>query len=58
VKDLYARLGFAHVRDVGDTRVWRLDSADRLEVPPWFQVDRVVPATSAAAADNPSLITR
>ena len=55
VKDLYARLGFAHVRDVGDTRVWQLDNADRLEVPPWFQVDRVV---TTAGADNPSLITR
>jgi predicted enzyme involved in methoxymalonyl-ACP biosynthesis len=38
VKDLYARLGFAHVRDDGDRRVWRLDDAGKLEIPPWFQI--------------------
>jgi len=54
VKDLYARLGFAHVRDVGERRVWRLADAAKLEIPPWFQVER---DRNGATADPP-LITR
>ena len=39
VKDLYEKLGFAHLRDDGDARVWFLDDAmAKLSVPGWFQV--------------------
>jgi FkbH-like protein len=38
VKDLYERLGFQHSHDIDGRRVWSLDDARKLEVPPWFEI--------------------
>lgn len=50
VRDLYERLGFAHVRDDGETRIWALDDARaRLDVPEWFEISLVREETTTAA---------
>jgi len=38
VKDVYQRLGFAHLRDEGDRRLWVLENPQELGLPPWFQL--------------------
>ena len=47
VRDLYERLGFAHVRDDGEAKIWALDDAGaRLDVPEWFDVSFVREASA------------